>query len=144
MEFFLEPLQYRFFQHGLWVAFLTGSLCGLLGVYIVLRQMSYIGHGLAHAVFGGAIASFLLNLNFYLGAGSWGMLAVILIDTLAAKREIRSHRFSPLHKLFLRLPSLLVKVDNAEYCDEQYDDRDEGPKDSCSKSVEAGETKSQF
>jgi manganese/iron transport system permease protein/iron/zinc/copper transport system permease protein len=90
MELLLEPLQYRFFQHGLWVALLTGSLCGLLGVYIVLRQMSYIGHGLAHAVFGGAIASFLLNLNFYIGAGIWGMLAVVLIDKLAAKREINA------------------------------------------------------
>jgi manganese/iron transport system permease protein/iron/zinc/copper transport system permease protein len=90
MEWLLEPLQYQFFQHGLWVALLTGSLCGLLGVYIVLRQMSYIGHGLAHAVFGGAIASFLLNLNFYIGAGIWGMLAVVLIDKLAAKREINA------------------------------------------------------
>jgi manganese/iron transport system permease protein/iron/zinc/copper transport system permease protein len=90
MEWLFEPLQYRFFQHGLWVALLTGSLCGLLGVYIVLRQMSYIGHGLAHAVFGGAIASFLLNLNFYIGAGIWGMLAVVLIDKLAAKREINA------------------------------------------------------
>ena len=83
-------MQYRFFQHALWVALLTGSLCGLLGVYIVLRQMSYIGHGLAHAVFGGAIASFLLNLNFYIGAGVWGMLAVVAIDKLAAKREINA------------------------------------------------------
>jgi manganese/iron transport system permease protein/iron/zinc/copper transport system permease protein len=90
MELLLEPLQYRFFQHSLWVALLTGSLCGLLGVYIVLRQMSYIGHGLAHAVFGGAIASSLLNFNFYIGAGIWGMLAVILIDKLAAKREINA------------------------------------------------------
>ena len=90
MAWLLEPLQYRFFQHALWVALLTGSLCGLLGVYIVLRQMSYIGHGLAHAVFGGAIASFLLNLNFYIGAGVWGMLAVVAIDKLAAKREINA------------------------------------------------------
>ncbi len=90
MELLLEPLQYRFFQHALWVALLTGSLCGLLRVYIVLRQMSYIGHGLAHAVFGGAITSFLLNFNFYIGAGIWGILAVILIDKLAAKREINA------------------------------------------------------
>jgi manganese/iron transport system permease protein/iron/zinc/copper transport system permease protein len=69
---------------------LTGSLCGLLGVYIVLRQMSYIGHGLAHAVFGGAVASFLLHLNFYIGAGIWGMAAVVLIDKLATRREINT------------------------------------------------------
>ncbi len=90
MELLLEPLQYRFFLHGLAVAFLTGCLCGLLGVYIVLRQMSYIGHGLAHAVFGGAVASFLLNLNFYIGAGVWGVAAVLLIDKLATRREINT------------------------------------------------------
>ncbi|MDH3599588.1 MAG: metal ABC transporter permease [Candidatus Tectomicrobia bacterium] len=90
MELLLEPLQYRFFLHGLAVSVLTGSLCGLLGVYIVLRQMSYIGHGLAHAVFGGAVASFLLHLNFYIGAGIWGITAVVLIDKLAARREINT------------------------------------------------------
>jgi manganese/iron transport system permease protein/iron/zinc/copper transport system permease protein len=88
MAVLFEPLQYRFFQHGLIVALLVGSLCGLLGVYIVLRQMSYIGHGLAHAVFGGAVASLLLNLNFYIGAGIWGILTVLLIDKATSRREI--------------------------------------------------------
>lgn len=50
MALLVEPLSYRFFLHGLVVALLVGSLCGLLGVYIVLRKMSYIGHGLSHAV----------------------------------------------------------------------------------------------
>jgi manganese/iron transport system permease protein/iron/zinc/copper transport system permease protein len=88
MAFLIDPLQYRFFCHGLLVAFLVGSLCGLLGVYIVLRKMSYIGHGLAHAVFGGAAASFLLGVNFYLGAGVWGLGAVLLIDRLASRRDM--------------------------------------------------------
>lgn len=88
MGLLTEPLQYRFFVDGLVAAFLVGSLCGLFGVYIVLRKMSYIGHGLAHAVFGGAVASFLLHINFYLGAGVWGIGAVLLIDKLAARREL--------------------------------------------------------
>jgi manganese/iron transport system permease protein/iron/zinc/copper transport system permease protein len=88
MAFLIDPLQYRFFCHGLLVAFLVGSLCGLLGVYIVLRKMSYIGHGLAHAVFGGAVASFVLGVNFYLGAGVWGLGAVLLIDRLASRRDM--------------------------------------------------------
>ena len=40
------------------VAALAGALCGLLGVFVVLRGMSYIGHGLSHAIFGGAVASY--------------------------------------------------------------------------------------
>ena len=88
MDWLVDPLQYRFFWHGLLVAILVGGLCGLLGVFIVLRKMSYIGHGLSHAVFGGAVASYLLNLNFYIGAGLWGLLSVLLIDKLAARRDI--------------------------------------------------------
>ena len=49
-----EPFRYDFFVRGLLAATLVGGLCGLVGVYIVLRRMSYIGHGLSHAVFGGA------------------------------------------------------------------------------------------
>jgi manganese/iron transport system permease protein/iron/zinc/copper transport system permease protein len=90
MALLVEPLYYRFFLHGLIVALLVGSLCGLLGVYIVLRKMSYIGHGLSHAVFGGAVASFFLNLNFYIGAGLWGLLSVVLIDKMAARRDINA------------------------------------------------------
>lgn len=90
MAMLVEPLQYRFFLHGLAVAFLVGSLCGLLGVYIVLRRMSYIGHGLSHAMFGGAVASFFLNINFYLGAGLWGLLSVLLIDKISARRELNA------------------------------------------------------
>ncbi len=65
METLLEPLNYEFFRHGLIAATLTGALCGLMGVYIVLRRMSYIGHGLSHAVFGGAVVSALLGLEFF-------------------------------------------------------------------------------
>jgi manganese/iron transport system permease protein/iron/zinc/copper transport system permease protein len=90
MALLVEPLTYRFFLHGLVVALLVGSLCGLLGVYIVLRKMSYIGHGLSHAVFGGAVASFFLNLNFYIGAGLWGLLSVVLIDKMATRRDLNA------------------------------------------------------
>ncbi len=90
MAFFAEPLQYRFFVHGLLAALLVGSLCGLLGVYIVLRQMSYIGHGLSHAVFGGAVVSHLLGVNVYVGAGLWGFGAAVLIHCLTARRDLHA------------------------------------------------------
>ena len=90
MAALVEPLQYQFFLHGLLAALLAGSLCGMLGVYIILRRMSYIGHGLAHAVFGGAVVSQIVGVNFYLGAGLWGFGAALLIHLVAAKREINA------------------------------------------------------
>ena len=72
MEAVLDPFAYSFFVKGVIVATLAGGLCGLIGVYITLRGMSYIGHGLSHAIFGGFAASSIISLNYYLGAGVWG------------------------------------------------------------------------
>ncbi|MBJ7292881.1 MAG: metal ABC transporter permease, partial [Ilumatobacteraceae bacterium] len=67
-----EPYHFAFFRNGLLVATIAGALCGVLGVFVVLRGMSYIGHGLSHAVFGGAAASAVMGLNYFVGAGVWG------------------------------------------------------------------------
>jgi ABC-type Mn2+/Zn2+ transport system permease subunit len=85
-----EPLEFAFFRHGLIVATLAGALCGLIGVYVTLRGMSYIGHGLSHAIFGGAAASALVGLNFYLGAGLWGMASALAIGRVTRRRIIGS------------------------------------------------------
>lgn len=88
MSTLLEPFQYEFFVRAMIVATLAGGLCGLVGVYVVLRGMSYIGHGLSHAIFGGAVASFVTQINFYVGAGVWGFVAALLINKVARRRTI--------------------------------------------------------
>jgi ABC-type Mn2+/Zn2+ transport system permease subunit len=88
IEFFTTPLEYQFFRNGLFAATLVGALCGMMGVYIVLRRMSYIGHGLSHSIFGGAVVSYLLSINFYLGAGAWGFVSAILINATSRRHKI--------------------------------------------------------
>jgi len=90
MNILLEPLQFEFFRNGVIAAVLAGGLCGLIGVYIVLRSMSYIGHGLAHAIFGGAVVSYVLQWNFYLGAGLWGFISALLINQTARRTKINA------------------------------------------------------
>jgi manganese/iron transport system permease protein/iron/zinc/copper transport system permease protein len=89
MEFLVEPLEYEFFRHGLLAALMVGSLCGLIGMYVVLRGMSYVGHGLSHAAFGGAVVGFTLNLDFYAGAGAMGLLAALMINRITRNGEIK-------------------------------------------------------
>ena len=86
----LSPFQFEFFINGLIVATLAGALCGLVGVYVVLKGMSYIGHGLSHAIFGGFAASALLGVNFFLGAGAWGFAAAMMINGVTRRRSIGS------------------------------------------------------
>ena len=57
----LRPYEFEFFRNGLIVATVAGALCGLIGCYVVLRSMSYIGHGLSHSIFGGFAAASLLG-----------------------------------------------------------------------------------
>ena len=83
-----EPLQYEFFLRGLLAATLVGGLCGLIGTYIVLRQMAYIGHGLSHAIFGGAVVSYVLSINFFIGASAWGFLSALIITLTTRRKEI--------------------------------------------------------
>ena len=90
MGTFWEPFHFEFFRNGLAVATLAGALCGLIGTYVVLRSMSYIGHGLSHAIFGGFAASSLLGVNYFLGAGAWGVASALAIGSVTRRRPIGS------------------------------------------------------
>ena len=90
LEELLRPFEFEFFVNGLIVATLSGALCGLVGVYVVLKGMSYIGHGLSHAIFGGFAASALLGVNFFLGAGAWGFASAMMINGITRRRTIGS------------------------------------------------------
>lgn len=83
-----RPFTFEFFRNGLIVATVAGALCGLIGVFVVLKGMSYIGHGLSHAIFGGFAASSLLGVNVLLGAGVWGVASALMINGVTRRRVI--------------------------------------------------------
>lgn len=84
----LQPYQFEFFRNGLLVATIAGGLCGLVGVFVVQRGMSYIGHGLSHAIFGGFAASALLGVNYLVGAGAWGIVAALAINGVTRGKRV--------------------------------------------------------
>lgn len=86
--YFLVPFEYEFFRNGFITAVVIGALCGFIGVYVVLRRMSYIGHGLSHAIFGGAVLSYVWNINFFLGGGLWALLSGVLIHWVSHRRWV--------------------------------------------------------
>jgi manganese/iron transport system permease protein/iron/zinc/copper transport system permease protein len=84
----LTPFEYEFFRNGFIAAVVIGALCGFIGVYVILRRMSYIGHGLAHAIFGGAVLSYVWNVNFFIGGGLWALLSGVLIHWVSHRRWV--------------------------------------------------------
>lgn len=85
-----DPLAYAFFRNGLAVAVLAGALCGLVGTFIVLRGMSYLGHGLSHAVFGGAAIGATAGVAYYPAAGAWGIASALAIGRVSRRQVVRA------------------------------------------------------
>jgi ABC-type Mn2+/Zn2+ transport system permease subunit len=90
MDWLWEPFEFAFFRNGFVVAIVAGGLCGLVGTFVVLRGMSYIGHGLSHAIFGGAAISAVVGFNYFVGAGVWGLASALVIGRVTRRRIIRS------------------------------------------------------
>lgn len=57
----IEMLSYDFMQRSLMAAGLVGAVCSLIGVFVVLRGLAFIGAGTAHAAFAGVALAYLLG-----------------------------------------------------------------------------------
>jgi ABC-type Mn2+/Zn2+ transport system permease subunit len=68
IDFLLEPFVYAFMQRGLLAALMVGVLCSVIGCYVVLRGMAFLGDALAHAILPGVAIAYLLGANLLLGA----------------------------------------------------------------------------
>jgi len=68
IEYITSPFAYSFMQRGFLAALFVGILCSVVGVYIVLRGMAFLGHALAHAILPGVAIAYLFGGNLILGA----------------------------------------------------------------------------
>ena len=68
IEWLLTPLAYGFMQRGLLAAVMVGILCAVIGCYVVLRSMAFLGDAMAHAILPGVAVAYLLDGNLTVGA----------------------------------------------------------------------------
>lgn len=83
-----EPLQYAFMQRAMLEVVLMGLTCGLIGTYIVLRGMAFIGDALSHAIFPGVVIAFLWNVSFFVGALVFGVITAAAIGGISRNRRV--------------------------------------------------------
>jgi len=88
MELLTSPLQNDFMVRALIAATLIGLVCSVIGVYVVLRNMSFIGDGLAHASFAGIVIAYLLKADLYVGGLIFTILTALGIGAVSKKSEI--------------------------------------------------------
>ncbi len=84
----VEPFQYAFMQRAFVAALAVGLLCSTMGTYVVLRKLSFIGDGIAHASFAGIVIAYLRGLNFYIGAAVVAVITAVGIGFVARRGKI--------------------------------------------------------
>jgi len=88
-ELLLDPLGYDFMVRSLVAAVLVGIIAPVLGSYVILRGMAFLGDALAHIILPGVVLAYLLGWPLAIGALMVGVAAAVGITTLSQRSEIR-------------------------------------------------------
>jgi manganese/iron transport system permease protein len=89
MDALLEPLALALFVRALVASALVGLVCAVVGTYVVLRGVAFIGDAIAHAGFPGIVVAYLLNLPFYVGAAVAAVATALAIGAVTRRAGIR-------------------------------------------------------
>lgn len=85
----LEPLRYDFFLRALVASSLVGLICAVVGTYVVLKGISFIGDGISHAAFPGIVGAFMLQGPYYLGAAAAAVGTALAIGFVSRRGFLR-------------------------------------------------------
>lgn len=90
VSFFLEALfQYQYLQNALFAGILVGIICGVVGCFIILRGMALMGDAISHAVLPGVVISYMVGVNFFIGAVITGVLTALAIGYVSQNSKIK-------------------------------------------------------
>ena len=89
-DYLLGPLEFGFMQRGLLASVLVAVICGILGSFVVLKGLAFIGDALAHASFGGVALAFVFGANVYLGAFVFALATALGIGAITQRGRVSS------------------------------------------------------
>ena len=89
MSYLLEPLQYAFMVRALLASVIVGVLCAVMGTYVVLRGMAFLGDALAHAILPGVAVAYLLHGNLLIGAIVAALVIALSIGLFSKQGTIK-------------------------------------------------------
>ena len=113
-EFIDGLLNFHFLQNALITALVVGIVGGAVGCFIILRGMSLMGDAISHAVLPGVAISFILGINFFIGAIVFGLLASTIMTYIKSNSIIKSDTAIGItFSSFLALGIILIGIANS-------------------------------
>jgi manganese/iron transport system permease protein len=85
----LDPLGFGFFVRALLASSMVGVVCAVVGTYMVLRGLAFMGDALSHAAFPGVVAAYLLKAPFYIGAAIAAVGTALAIGWISRRGNLR-------------------------------------------------------
>ncbi len=89
IDFLADPWTLEFMRRGLIAAVAVSAIAAVIGSFVILKGMAFIGDALPHASFGGIAAAFVLGSNLYLGGAIAAVLTAILIGFISRRGQIK-------------------------------------------------------
>lgn len=90
IDFLLAPLEYEFFVRALVASALVGVACAVVGAFVVLKGMSFVGDAVSHSAFPGVVLAYLLGLPIILGGAVAAIGTALGIGALTRKSGLRA------------------------------------------------------
>ena len=88
-DLLLDPWASPFMVRALLALLMVSLVCAVVGSFVVVRGMAFIGEGLAHASFGGVAAAFALGVSIYLGAAVGAVLTALAIGFVSRRAGLK-------------------------------------------------------
>ncbi|MEA2653186.1 MAG: manganese/iron transport system permease protein [Chloroflexota bacterium] len=82
-------MAYGFMQRGLLAAILVGIVCAVMGAFVVLRGLAFIGDAVSHAAFPGLVIAYMLGIPLYIGGGIAAVGTALAIGAVARRGALR-------------------------------------------------------
>jgi len=89
MYWLLQPFAYEFMQRGMLASVIVGILCAVMGTYVVLRGMAFLGDALAHAILPGIAIAYLLHGSLLAGALAAAIVVAFLIGLFSRQGTVK-------------------------------------------------------
>jgi manganese/iron transport system permease protein len=87
--FFVDPMAYGFMQRGLVAAMVVGIVCAVMGTFVVLKGIAFIGDAVSHASFPGVVIAFMAGLPIYLGGAVAAVGTALAIGFVSRRSRLR-------------------------------------------------------
>lgn len=89
IDLLVGPLSYGFMQRGLVAALIVGVVCAVMGAFVVLKGLAFIGDAVSHAAFPGLVIAYLIGVPLYIGGAIAAVSTALAIGVVSRRGNLR-------------------------------------------------------